>query len=125
MLALIGIGAFLGLIIMSVLIGAFFVWLGAKMARVEKGTFGRAILASIAASVAGALVSCVFSIIGLGVLWSFLGWVIGFIIVLWVFKSIFETTWGKAFLIWLFQIIAIVIVVVIAGLTFATALFIW
>ena len=122
MMALIGVGAFLGVLLLGVLIGGFFVWLGAKMARVERGTFGRAILAALAATVASGLVSWLFSLFGDGLFLSVIGALVGLVVVLWVFKSIFDTSWGKAFLIWLFQVIAIVITLVIAGLTFATAL---
>ncbi|MFC1721535.1 hypothetical protein ACFL0Z_01330 [Patescibacteria group bacterium] len=122
MVALIGVGAFLGFLLLAVLIGGFFIWLGAKMARVERGTFGRAILAAIAGALASGLVSWVFSLFGDGLIFSVIGAIVGLIIVLWVFKSIFDTTWGKAFLIWLFQLVAIAITLVIAGLTFATAL---
>jgi len=107
MLALIGVGAFLGILLLSVLIGGFFVWLGAKLARVEKGTFGRSILAAIAATVASGLVSWIFSLFGDGTTWALIGGIVGFVVVLWVFKSMFDTSWGKAFLIWLFQLIAI------------------
>ncbi len=122
MLALIGVGAFLGILLLSVLIGGFFVWLGAKLARVEKGTFGRSILAAIAATVASGLVSWIFSLFGDGTTWALIGGIVGFVVVLWVFKSMFDTSWGKAFLIWLFQLIAIAIALVIAIFTFAGAL---
>jgi len=124
MIELIGIGAFLGILLLSVLIGGFFVWLGAKMARVERGTFGRSILASIAATVASGLVSWLFSLFGDGTMWALIGGIIGFVVVLWVFKSMFETSWGKAFLIWLFQLVAIAIAIIIAVFTFASALII-
>lgn len=113
----------LGVLFLTIIIGAFFVWLGAKMARVEKATFGRAFLAAIAASLASSLVGWGFSFIS-GPFWSIVGAVIGLIVVIWVFKLIFDASWGKAFLIWLMQLVAIFLAILIAGFTFAAALLI-
>jgi uncharacterized membrane protein YeaQ/YmgE (transglycosylase-associated protein family) len=124
MVELIGVGAFLGVLALGIVIGGFFVWIAAKLARVENGTFGRAIAASIAASVASGLVSWFFSFFGPGLMWSLLGALVGLLVVLWVFKSMFDTSWGKAFLIWIFQLLAIALAILIAGFTFATVLFV-
>ncbi|MFC1617851.1 hypothetical protein ACFL2B_01070 [Patescibacteria group bacterium] len=111
-----------GIIVLSVLVGGFFVWIGAKLARVEKGTFGRAILAAIAASIASWLVAALFTLIP-GPWWiGLIGAIIGLVVVLWVFKSMFDCTWGKAFLIWIFQLIAMVIVTLVAAFTFAATM---
>ena len=118
-----GIAVALGVLLLSIIIGAFFVWLGAKMAKVEKGTFGRAIMAAVTASLASSLVAWLCSFIS-GPFWSIVGSIVGLVVVIGVFKMIFGTTWGKAFLIWFMQLIAIFIVILIAGFTFAAALLI-
>ncbi len=118
-----GFVAAIGVFLLSIFIGAFFIWIGAKLARVEKGTFGRAFIAAITASVASWLVAWLFSFIS-GPWWSLIGGLIGLIVVLWVFKSMFDTTWGKAFLIWILQVFAILVAVLIGILTFATALWV-
>jgi len=113
-----------GLFLLSLLIGAFFIWIGAKLARIPKRTFGRAIIAALASSVATWLVAWIFSFFPGSPWWSLIGAVVGLLVVLAVFKSVFDTTWGKAFLIWLLQVVAIFLAIVIAAFTFAAALII-
>lgn len=111
-----GITAILALIIVSILIAGIFIWIGAKIAGVEEATFGNAIVAAVGASIVGWIITIVLS--GIPVIGTIAGLIIGFIVGgLFVIKSIFSTSWRKAFLTWVFNIVAQVIaVILIVGL---------
>ena len=115
MLEIIG-GAIIGIFILSILISGFFMWLGAKMAGIKKSTFGRAILAAIAASLITYIVSAVFSV--LPVIGTILGFFIGLLLSLFAIKSVFNTTFGRAFLAWIFNIVAQILAVIIGAALF-------
>ena len=114
------IAAFVGLIILAALIAGLFMYVGAKLAMVEKATFGRAIMAAIGCSLASWLLTAVFSAVPL--LGSCSGFIIGLAASLLVIKFAFETSFGKAFLVWIFHLFAEVVAVFLAVVTFAGAL---
>lgn len=114
------LGIFVGIMVLAALIAGFFMWIGAKMAGVENATFGKAIWAAIATSIVTWLISALFSIIpGIG---TIIGFFVGLLFSIGIIKSIFNTTGGKAFLVWIFNIVAQVIAIIIAIATFASAL---
>lgn len=105
----------------AAVISAFFFWIGGKIVGVKKATFGRAILAAIAAAAATWMISWLMSFIpGVG---TVLGFILGAIIVIFIIKASFEIdTYGKAFLVWIFYLIAQGIAIFIVLLTFGGAL---
>ena len=119
-----GIGAAIliifALTILSLILGGIFMYIGAGMAKVEKRTFGKAVLAyllsGLGGSVAGGLVS-VIPVVGI-----FLGFIANILIQIVIIKAIFETETGKAVLTWLFGLIAQIIVMVIAAIIFWSAI---
>jgi hypothetical protein len=115
------LGALLGLLVLWVLLSAFFIWVGAKMAFIPKASFGRAIMAAIACGMASFLLSGM--LLPLPTVGPIMGQIIGIILSLLIIKAIFETSLGKAFLAWMFQIFAVIIAFVICFLTFGAALF--
>ena len=92
-----GVGVGLGLLflfIFGVIIGGFFMWIAAKIARVEKSTFGRAMVAALASSFVTVLI---FIFAGLmPVIGDVLGFIIGLIASMVIIKGIFDTNYGKA-----------------------------
>ncbi len=124
---LVGIALFLfvvGSIVVMTLVSALFIWIGAKFAGIKGVTLWRSFLVALISSflvwVATGLGAALF---GFG---AFLGWIIGALITLWIIKSFFKTTWGKALLAWIFQAIAQFLVlglifVIAAALGIATA----
>ena len=115
------LGALLALLVLWVLLSAFFIWIGAKMAFIPKASFGRAIMAAIACGMGSFLLSGVllfFPPVG-----PIMGQVIGIMLSLFIIKAIFETSFGKAFLAWMFQIFAVIIAFAVCFLTFGAALF--
>ncbi len=114
------LGAVLGLLALLILVAAFFIWIGAKMAFIKKSSFARAILAAVACGTSSFILSgalLVFPIVG-----PILGQIIGILLSLFVIKVVFETSFGKAFLAWLFHILAVIIAFVICLFTFGGAL---
>ena len=87
--------------LIMIAVDAVFLWFGAKFAKIEDATFGKAFIAALAAI--------------LGRLIPFIGGLIGLIAFLWIIKTVFNTDWGKAVITWLFAIvIAIVIAIIMA-----------
>ena len=112
MLAALGTGI-LVVVALSIVLGGFFMWAGAKMAGIPNATFGKSIWAAIAVSFVTWIIAIVFSIVP--VIGTLIGFIIGVLVALIVIKSIYDTSAGKAFLAWLFNIISQILALVIAA----------
>jgi hypothetical protein len=112
--------AFLMLTVLAVLIAGFFMYVGAKLAMVEKSTFGRSVLAAVGSSVADWSLTAALSPIPL--LGSCSGFLIGLAASLLVIKVVFDTTMGKAFLVWVFHLLAQVVALFLALFLFSGVL---
>lgn len=110
------IGGILGIFVLSIVIAGFFMWIGAKLAGVAKSSFGRAIGAAIVVSLVTWVISGLFSI--LPVIGTLLGFVIALIISIFLIKAVFDTSLGKAFLTWIFNIVAQFLAIFIGSLIF-------
>jgi len=115
------LGVLLGLLVLWVLLSAFFIWIGAKMAFIPKASFGRAIMAAIACGMASFLLSGI--LLPLLPVGPIMGQVIGIMLSLFIIKAIFETSFGKALLAWIFHIFAVIVAYVVCFLTFGAGLF--
>ena len=107
---------FVGVFVVATAVSAFFIWIGAKVARVADATFGKAFWAALLCSfLVWALTGIGSVLFGIG---NVAAWILGVLITLFILKWIYKTTWGKAFLTWLFcgvaQVIVLVITVVLA-----------
>ena len=106
-----------GCIVVATAISAIFIWIGAKLAGIDGATFLRSFWAALVSSfLVWALTGIGAAVFGFG---TIAGWVIGVIITLFVLKVVFNTTWGKAFLAWLFHGIAQLLVLGIIALLVA------
>ena len=114
-----GIGIIFAFILM-VLIGGLFMWIAAKIARVEHSSFPRAMVAAIATSFVGVLLWFIFNLIP--VLGSLFGFIIGLIVSILVIKAVFGTSFGKALVVWIFNIIAAGLAVLLASMILASSL---
>ena len=118
----VGFGAWVVfLVLFTMLLGGFFMWIAAKIARVKKASFIRAILAAFMSSIVAIVVSFIFGIVpvignGLGFL---LGLFFSILIIMWAF----DTSFLKALLVWIFNIIAVIIAVAITAMLTAGSLF--
>lgn len=109
----------LSCIVIATVVSAIFIWFGAKVSGISGATFIKSFWAALVSSLLVWLLTALASaLFGFG---SIAGWILGLFITLVVLKMIFDTTWGKAFLTWLFQglaqliVLGIVIIMVIMG----------
>jgi len=93
-----------------VTIDAVFLWLGAKLAKIENATFEKAFIATL-----GGLILSVI----LGILIHVIGWLIGLIAFLWIVRTVFNTDWAKAIIAWLPAVIVAIAIMVILGVAVA------
>lgn len=110
-LAILGLFGAAVTVVLIVVLDSFFLHVGAKLAGVRKATFRRAVLASIACAMSTLLLAVLFSWIpvsGPG-----LGFLIGLVLTVVVLQAVYSTTFGKAFLLWLFNVAAQVAAVII------------
>src|SRR5262245_28498304 len=114
------LGLFFGLMLLGAFVSGLFIWIGAKAAGIPSPGFGRCVLVAIVTSVATWLLGFVLSI--LPVVGTLGGIVLGLFVSLLIIKSLFNVTFGKAFLVWIFHVIAQCIAMFIAVVTFAGAL---
>ena len=94
--------------VLSLIIGALFVWFGAKVAGVNKRrrTWGNAILVVILMLVLRIL---------LGHIGGGIGELLGIIGSIAIIKYVYSTAWVKAIIAWIFMLIAIVVVTIVLG----------
>lgn len=103
------------------LIATLFMWLGAKMAGVKKATFGR----SFIAAVGSAFLTWILSLLSLSffpLVGPPIGFIIGLVLVIFVVMGAYDTTFGKALLVWLFHLLAEIAAIAIGAFTFAGVL---
>ena len=95
--------------VLSLIIGALFVWFGAKVAGVNKRrrTWGNAILVVILMLVLRIL---------LGHIGGGIGELLGIIGSIAIIKYVYSTAWVKAIIAWIFMLIAIVVVTIVLGI---------
>jgi|ERR1043165_566598 hypothetical protein len=115
------LGAIVGIFFLAWAISAFFMFVAAKISSVENATFGKALVAALGCSFITWLCALVFSVVP--IIGTVLGIVVGVTLSIFVIKGVFNATFGRAFLVWLFNGLGQIAAVVIAVLTFAGALF--
>jgi hypothetical protein len=115
----IGVGIIFAFILM-VIIGGLFMWIAAKIARVENASFVRALVAAIAASFVEMLVAFLFNLVP--VLGNLFGFILGLVITIFVIKTVFGTSFGKALLVWIFNLLAVGVAIAVASIIMASSL---
>lgn len=117
----VGFGAWvLVLLLFTIVIGGFFMWIAAKIARVGKSSFARAILAAVVSSVVSMIVSFVFGVLPL--IGNGLGFLAGLLVSILIIMWAFDTSFAKAILVWIFNLVAVVIAVGLTALLTAGSL---
>ena len=115
------IGALILMIVVSILIGSLFLYLGAAIAGIEGKSFGKSVGAFVLSWIVVVLISAIFSFVPL--IGSILGFIVGLILSILIVKSIFGTSSGKAFiallLAWVLSIIAGFVMTIIFGVSVA------
>jgi len=100
--------------VFSVILGGFFMWIAAKISGVRHATFGRAMLAAVGTSIVSFFFTFVFHFVP--IFGNMIGFVIGLLLTILVIKGAFDTSFAKAVLVWIFNIVAIVIAVLLASI---------
>ena len=99
-------------IMVATVLSASFIWIGSKLAGIQKATFGKAFISALLSSVA------VWSLTGYSAvhigLESISVWLLGLAVTIGILKLVYAIDWGKAFLLWICTGIAHVIVGIIA-----------
>lgn len=98
---------FFGFIVAGVLViilDSLFLHIGARMAGVRRATFGKAVKAAIACALSTLLLAFLFSVVP--VAGTGLGFIIGLVLTVLVIQATYRTGFGKAFLLWLFNVAA-------------------
>ena len=107
-----GVGAVFAFIF-AVILGGFFMWIAAKIARVKCSSFGRAMLAAVGTSLVLFIITFIMSFIP--ILGNAAGFIIGLILQIFVIKGVFDTSTGKAVLVWIFNIFASIVAILLAS----------
>jgi len=98
------LGALVALLALATMLAGLFMYVAAKMAMVPRATFGRAVLAAICCSIADWTLTVAFSPVPL--LGSCSGFLIGLAVSLIIIMVVFEAGAGKAFMVWVFHLLA-------------------
>ncbi len=114
------VGGLLALVI-GILVSALFLWVAAKIVKIDGASFGKAILATIVGFIAAGIINFVLAFIPV------IGWILGFIaailIMVFVIQKFFATTFGKAFLVWLIDFIISLIIGILFALIAGVSIF--
>jgi len=114
-----GVGIIFAFVFM-VIIGGLLMWVAAKIARVEKSSFGRAMAAAVATSFVSVLVSFLFRLIPM--LGDLVGFIAGLVIAILIIKTVFDTSFGKGLVVWIFYLVATGVAIVLASMIMASSL---
>lgn len=105
--------------VFMVIISGLLMWMAAKISRVEKAGFTRAVAASVASSFVSVLAAVMFGL--LPAVGNFFGFVVGLLLSIIVIKVSFGTSFGKALLVWIFDILGAVLAIALATIITASA----
>ena len=103
----VGLLSFAVSIILAIILGALFLWLGAKIAKIKHTTFWKALMATIASSVITSIITFLLGL--LQQIGAYIGLILSVVVTIWVIKSVFYTTWRKAIIAWFFMCVAFII----------------
>ncbi len=114
------IGGLFFVAFLVVILDSFFLHIGAKLAGVNRASFGKAVKASIACALSTLLLAILFSWIPIA--GTAAGFLIGLGLTILVLQASYSTSFGKAFLLWIFNVVAQIIAVVLGAVLFSSVL---
>jgi len=104
--------------VFMVIISGLLMWLAARISKVEEASFTRALVASVASAFVSVLAAVLFGLLpGIG---NFFGFIVGLLLSVFVIKVSFGTSFGKALLVWIFDILGAVLAIAIAAIVTAS-----
>lgn len=102
-------------LLISVLIGGLFMWMGARMAGVVLSSYGNAVMAALWVALIMWLIPYIFAYF-FGAVTT--GWIIAIILSLFAIQGSFGTSFLRALLVWVFSIVAQLVVAFLLTLIF-------
>ncbi len=110
-------GSFFLLLIFAVFISGIFMWLGASLAGIKRATLGRAIVVSLSGTAIVWIVGSLFALF-LMPAGSLLGFLLSLLLVLLATRALFDTSFGKALLAWVFFLVGQIVAGLVVGFLF-------
>ncbi|WP_456374854.1 hypothetical protein [Methanocaldococcus sp.] len=127
MLMALGIGMLffiLLMLILSIVIEGIFLYLGCKIVNIKNATLLKSIIAVIAGKILSFIAFLFIEIVFLGhSIGIVIGIIMGIFVYIYVIKSIFDTSWGKAFLAWIIAVVVEIVIIYIISLIFAVSIY--
>ena len=109
------VGGMVGILLVSFVIGlvvqALFILFGIKVAKIADGTFGKAFLCALLIMVVNLIVGYLL----MGRVSMIVSIIIGAVVAIFIIKGVHKITYDKAFVGWIFSVIAAVVTAVIVG----------
>lgn len=109
-------GLFIVFLAISMIFVSFFVWIGGKILDIKNVTFRRAVLAATVSSLITYLLTASFYIFP--ILNTIVGFCIGLFLSLFTIKIIFNSTYQKTLITWMFNVFAQILAVIIGTVLF-------
>lgn len=107
---------FFALLLISFFFATFFIWIGIKISGIRNIKFRKTLLASAAVSFIIYIMGLIFYI--LPILNTLLGFFVGLVLSLFLFKSLFRLTYREISVVWMFNAIAQISAVIIGAYLF-------
>ena len=98
----------------AVLISAVFMWIGARIVRVLRPYFYKALLAAIVGTGLAWLIRFLMAMI-MPLAGAVFGFLLGFLIVLLIIKAVFDTSLGQALIVWLCFLVSQLVITMLYG----------
>jgi hypothetical protein len=108
--SLLGLGIGLAILVLAVgiLVSSFFIWVGARWARIPGASFGRAVAAALACLGATFLVHSLVHLVSgfVPLMGTASAVILSILFTLLIIRAVYTTSFGRAFLVWVLSIAA-------------------
>jgi len=111
MMAGLGIGLMLVMALVGIVVGAFFLWLSAKIFKLSDTGFMTPLIIAAIAGVVGIVLNLIPFV-------NYIGWLVTIVLTVWLIKTKYNVDWGKSILVWLVYAVLSFAVMAIIGLVF-------
>lgn len=118
------LGSIIAIIIIAFLVSALFIWIGASWANVPDNTYKKAIMVAISSVVVNLISPVVLvGLFAFGIKEVLFGLIIGLFLPIFIIQGIYNISFGKAFLVLICYIIAVILSGIITSMFFAGGIF--
>lgn len=116
MMAGLGIGLMLVMALVGIVVGAFLLWLSAKIFKLSDTSFMTPLIIAAIAVAVGVVLNLIPFV-------NYIGWLVVIVLTVWLIKTKYNVDWGKAILVWLVYAVLSFAVMAIIGLVFLGGMF--